>query len=213
MNKDFDLNKYINDNYDTIMECKKKNIPFEWDEDAAIAVYKIAKDSAGKLNIAQNKYADFLQDCVMHFFTYMVYKYDTTRNIAITTFMYHAFANLYRMEKKKEKTKNYKQTYSLDAVVYTNNEGDGIELIDTIENSEPTQLEQLEQKEFYAFLREKLNEDEALYKFFVNEKSQSKVAEEIGISQAQVSRRIKNKLNEIRQEWDGKNPKKMEHRK
>ena len=196
----FDLNKYFNDNYDTIMECKKKNIPFEWEEEAVVAVYKIAKDCASKLKVPKEKYDDFVQDCAYRFFSYIIYKYDPSKNISISTYAYTAFNNVYGSQERKKLNKSYKVTISLDKAVDVKNDKDEVFLIDLIEDCSYTQLEQLEKEELDAFLREKLSEDKVLYKFFVEEKSQRKIAEEVGISQSYVSRLIERKLKKIRKE-------------
>lgn len=201
----FDLNKYFNDNYDAIMECKKKNIPFEWDEEAVVAVYKLAKDCASKLKVPKEKYDDFIQDCATHFFTYVIYKYNPSKNISISTYAYTAFNNVYGSQERKKLNKSYKVTISLDKVVRVKNDRDEVFLIDLLEDQQMTPLEKLEQEEFYAFLREKLDKDETLYKFFVEEKSQREIGKEIGLSQSMIARRIKSKLKEIRQEWEREN--------
>ena len=209
----FDLNKYFNDNYDTIMECKEKNIPFEWDEEAVVAVYKLAKDCASKLKIPYDKYDDFVQDCATHFFTYVIYKYNPSKNISISTYAYTAFNNVYGMQGRKKRNKSYQETVSLNKTFCAGKADDEIEYVDTIADCEMPQLDKYAQDEFYAFLKEKLDEDETLYKFFVEEKSQRKIAGELGISQAQVSRRIRDKLKMIKNEWEGKSSIKMNSRK
>ena len=82
---------------------------------------------------------------------------------------------------------------------------DEIEYVDTIADCEMPQLDKYVQDEFYAFLREKLDEDETLYKFFVEGKRQREIGKEIGLSQSMIARRIKNKLKKIRQEWEREN--------
>ena len=201
----FDLNKYFNDNYDTIMECKKKNIPFEWDEEAVIAVYKIAKDCACNLKVPNSKWDDFIQDCAYRFFGYIIYKYDPSKNISISTYAYTAFNNVYGTQERKKRNKSYQETVSLNKAFCAGKADDEIEYVDTIADCEMPQLDKYVQDEFYAFLREKLDEDETLYKFFVEGKRQREIGKEIGLSQSMIARRIKNKLKKIRQEWEREN--------
>ena len=109
------------------------------------------------------------------------------------------------MQERKKLAKYYVETVSLDKLINIKKDEEPISLIDVVEDSGPTQLEKMVQEEYYSFLKEKLNEDELLYDFFVNKKSQRKISKELGISQAQVSRNIKKRLKEIRDEWEGKN--------
>lgn len=205
MSEVFDLNQYIKNNHVLIMECKEKGIPFDYDEDAVIAVYKLAKDCAKKLNVPKAKVDDFIQDCATHFFTYVVYKYNPDKNISIITYAFTAFSNIYGVQERKKIAKYYVETVSLDKLISVKKDEDPISLMDVVEDSGPTQLEKMVQEEYYSFLKEKLNEDELLYDIFVNKKSQRKISNELGISQAQVSRNIKKRLKEIRDEWEGKN--------
>lgn len=202
MSEVFELNKYIKDNYYLILQCKEKGVPFEWEEEAVIAVYKAAKDCASKLKVPKEKYDDFIQDCAYRFFSYIIYMFDPDKNISIVTYMYTSFNNSYWQKERKKTNKSYKSTISLDKAVDIKNDGDEVFLIDLIEDCSLTQLELLEKEEFYDFLREKLSEDEVLYKFFVEEKNQREIAEEVGFTQSYVSRLIEKKLKKIRQELE-----------
>ena len=187
---------------DLIKECKEKGIEFEYDEEAVVAVYKLAKDCAKKISVSREKYDDFIQDSVMHFFTYVIYKYDPSKNISISTYAYTAFSNLNMLQERKKSVKFHRAIISLDDVVRVSNGEDEVTLGDAIKDCNLTPLEKIEQDELNAFLEEKLEEDQTLYKFYVEGKGQYEIAEEMGVSQAQVSRRIKSKLKKIRHEGE-----------
>ena len=194
----FDLTKYICENHDEIVRCKEEGKYFPWSDDALEAITKMIKWSTNRLSVDLNDQDDFIQECYLKFFSYIVYKFDPSKNISITTFCHVAF---YRMHLRKlmcdQKTKN---NISLDRIIYKDDD-DEIRLIDAIQCEIFSAEEELLKSEYYAFLRKKIDQDEMLYKHFVEEKNFSQIAREYGCSREWISKKMRAKLANIKKEW------------
>jgi RNA polymerase sigma factor (sigma-70 family) len=201
----FDLNKYINDNYILIKESREKAIPFEFDEESVVAVYKLATKNAYRLKVRKQDVEDFVQDCVYHFFSYIVYKYNPNKGVSISTLACVAFTNMYKAMLTKEKTR---QALSFEHVAFES-EYDDIKIGDLISSSSQTVLEELEEMEYNNFLNKYLYEDKLIYMYYVERKTLREIGKELGYSHETISRRLKTKLDEIKSEW--KNTSGYEH--
>ena len=144
----FDLTKYVRENHKDILKCKEKDIPFNWSDDAVNAVYKMAKWSAGNLNVCDDVYEDFVQDCCLKFFSYIVYKYKPEMNTTILTFSYVAFRRMYLL--KINDYINKTKTLSLQSLVNKGNE-DSCLLEESLKDPSLTPDEELLRSESYEF--------------------------------------------------------------
>ena len=199
MTEVFDLNEYFKSNHSLIMESKEKGIPFNYDEQAVEAVYKLINTFIKKVKVDKEKYDDFVQDCSLKFFSYIVYKWNPELGVSIVTYAYQSFLNLYNMGFRKKNL----EFDSLDRELTVDESGNITCKLDFISSPEKSPLEQLEDDEWNAYLKDKIANDILLYKYFVEEKSMSQIGREMGYSQAHISRLINKKIEEIRKELNG----------
>jgi len=203
--KVFDLNQYIIKNYNLIMDCKEKKIDFEWDEEAVNAVRKLAIDCCKKIKINKNYREDYVQDFMMKFFCEIIYKWNKELNISIVTYSYKAFSNLYfnRINNRQNEFEN--ETLSLDFNTHANseieNEWTGL---DYTVSDELGPLDRYIEEVKNNFFREKLEEDQILYKYFVEKKTLVEIGKELNLSRTSISNKINKKLEIIKKEYKNK---------
>ena len=82
----FDLDRYVRENYEEIVKCKKECRMFPWEDDAVESVYKLINDTMGRMRIFRKYREDLVQDCALRFFEYIVYKFNPTFDTKISSF-------------------------------------------------------------------------------------------------------------------------------
>lgn len=201
----FNLNEYLKEKHSEIMECKDKNIPFEYDERAVEAGYKLVYSFMKRVNIRKEKKEDFAQDCMLRLFTYLIYKWRPDSNVSIVTYAYVAFWNIYKSHVTSEIKEEKIKAFSLDGMTVSSHEGgeDELSILDIIPSTDISNLDRCILEEKYAMMREYIEKDDLLYKYYIERKSQMELAAEYGCSRSNISMSIKSKLNKIRKEMNG----------
>lgn len=184
------LQKTINENYDQI-----KAGTYEWSDDEVDAVYKLA-NSYVRTQKFKNPLdrEDFLQEVVSNFFSKYIKCYDITKNIGISTFAYKCMENDYGTLYRRNSTKLYLTTSSLNNTINSSNpngidrEDEGLDLL--MDNS-------LTAYEYYIldvwklFLNEEYSKTVLLKEMELNEKTQLSLAKQYNVSQTYISLLVK----------------------
>lgn len=184
------LQKTIKENYDQI-----KAGTYEWSDDEVDAVYKLA-NSYVRTQKFKNPLdrEDFLQEVVSNFFSKYIKGYDITKNIGISTFAYKCMENDYGTIYRRNSTKLYLTTSSLNNTINSSNpngidrEDEGLDLL--MDNS-------LTAYEYYIldvwelFLNEEYSKTIFLKEVEFNGKNQTSLAKQYNVDQTYISRIVR----------------------
>ena len=154
-------------------------------EDKVQDVYNVI----GKFCLSYDIYSDeMVQDLMSKVWPKLEKHYDENKG-KLSTYVYKCCKNFYLMDKRKHKP-----------IIYSLNEEceENIEVIDTLESDYPDPLEELIIEERRQQIDDIYNNCSDLLRSYLDGKTQCELAEEYGISQAHVSRKIKKELEQIR---------------
>ena len=154
-------------------------------EDKVQDVYNLVGAFCKKYHIYSE---DKVQDLTGEVWSKLEKHYDETKG-KLSTYVFLCCKHLYLQEKRKK----------VPEVVSLNEEvSDGIEMIDILESDYLDPLEEIIKEERDEKVAEVYDECSDLLKGYLNGKTQVTLGKEFGISQVQVSRKIKKELKELR---------------
>lgn len=204
MKEVLDLNEYLKENIKEILKCKEENSDFDYDDRFVEGIYKLSWTFVKKYKVNEEDKEDFVQECVHKFFSHIIYKWDYSKNNSITTYAFASFFNMYLVYINDKQRKFEQEKVSLDKKITREDTyfEDSCELVDFIESGELNTLDEYIKEEKNKFLRDKLLNDEILYKYFYERKTLREIGEEIGYSRTTVSNKIEDKLRKIKEEYN-----------
>lgn len=132
-------------------------------------------------------------------------KYYNTGIATFSTFAFRCISNAIKREIRNQKAKipeTFYQLVSFEDTVFLNGEDTDIELKDIISDPKDLLSDYMTKQDFQSFQNSLQENDRKLLDLLLKGFTQSNIGKELGISQPQVSRKIKHLKNKMKLELD-----------